>query len=89
MKNTPAGILPSHADAIKKAVKRLFYSASQVRNDSSVKGNSVKDALNTLSVLPDPSVFSGVVKMTGLPAADPHVVGELWNNAGVLTVSAG
>lgn len=32
---------------------------------------------------------SGVVKFTGLPTADPHVVGELWSNAGVLTVSAG
>ena len=24
-----------------------------------------------------------------LPTADPHVVGEVWRNAGVLTVSAG
>lgn len=24
-----------------------------------------------------------------LPTADPHVVGKLWNNAGVVTVSAG
>jgi hypothetical protein len=24
-----------------------------------------------------------------LPAADPHVVGEVWSNAGALTVSAG
>ena len=32
---------------------------------------------------------SGVVVMTGLPVADPLIVGALWNNAGVLTVSAG
>ena len=32
---------------------------------------------------------SGVVIMTGLPVADPLIVGALWNNAGVLTVSAG
>jgi len=32
---------------------------------------------------------SGAVILSGLPTADPHVVGELWNNAGVLTVSAG
>lgn len=24
-----------------------------------------------------------------LPTADPHVVGALWNNAGVITISAG
>ena len=32
---------------------------------------------------------SGVVIMTGLPVADPLIVGALWNNSGVLTVSAG
>ena len=32
---------------------------------------------------------SGVVIMTGLPVADPLIAGALWNNAGVLTVSAG
>jgi hypothetical protein len=25
----------------------------------------------------------------GLPTADPHVIGQLWNNSGVLTISAG
>lgn len=29
------------------------------------------------------------VILPGLPTADPHVVGQLWSNAGVLTVSAG
>ncbi len=32
---------------------------------------------------------SGVVTLSGLPTADPLVAGQLWNNAGVLTVSAG
>lgn len=27
--------------------------------------------------------------LTGLPTADPHVVGALWNNAGVINISAG
>lgn len=27
--------------------------------------------------------------ITGLPTADPHVVGAAWNSAGVLTISAG
>lgn len=29
-----------------------------------------------------------VVKMTGLPTSDPSVTGQLWNNSGVLTISA-
>lgn len=32
---------------------------------------------------------NGRAIVTGLPAADPNVVGALWSNAGVLTVSAG
>lgn len=32
---------------------------------------------------------SGVVTLSGLPTSDPTVAGQLWNNAGVLTVSAG
>lgn len=31
----------------------------------------------------------GSVKMSSLPTADPHAGGVLWNNAGVVTVSAG
>ena len=32
---------------------------------------------------------SGAVIFSGLPTSDPAVAGQLWNNAGVLTVSAG
>lgn len=32
---------------------------------------------------------TGVVTMSGLPTSDPLVAGQLWNNTGVLTVSAG
>ena len=32
---------------------------------------------------------SGVVILSGLPTADPAVAGQLWNNLGVLNVSAG
>lgn len=38
----------------------------------------------------NPAIFAmPVVKMTSLPTADPHVVGQLWNSAGTLKVSAG
>lgn len=32
---------------------------------------------------------AGQVIVTGLPTANPAVAGALWNNSGVLTVSAG
>jgi hypothetical protein len=33
--------------------------------------------------------ISGAVNFTGLPTSDPKVVGQLWNNSGTVTVSAG
>ena len=35
------------------------------------------------------TVTLGSTVMASLPTADPHVVGRLWANAGVVTVSAG
>ncbi|MFT4116584.1 hypothetical protein [Bradyrhizobium sp.] len=32
---------------------------------------------------------AGKLVITGLPTADPHVVGQLYSNGGALTVSAG
>lgn len=32
---------------------------------------------------------SGVVIFSDLPTADPEVAGQLWNNTGVVSVSAG
>lgn len=37
----------------------------------------------------DDLAASGVVTFSGLPISDPTVAGQLWNNSGVLTVSAG
>ena len=37
----------------------------------------------------DVLMSSGVVKMTGLPATDPVVAGQLWNSSGALKVSSG
>jgi len=34
-------------------------------------------------------IVTGTVTASGLPTADPAVAGELWSNAGVVTVSAG
>lgn len=35
------------------------------------------------------TVESGGKIVATLPTADPHVVGQLWSNSGVVTVSAG
>jgi len=35
------------------------------------------------------SVMPAVVNAAALPTADPHIVGHLWADTGVLTVSAG
>lgn len=43
----------------------------------------------TGAVTVDDLTATGTVIFSGLPTADPEVVGQLWSNNGVLTVSAG
>lgn len=57
-------------------------------------GPSVGGTPGSIKLLDDASdlqvqVTTGAVLMPSLPTADPHVVGQLWNSSGVLTVSAG
>lgn len=40
------------------------------------------------TVIPSGATLPAVTN-SALPAADPHVVGRLWSNSGVVTVSAG
>lgn len=49
----------------------------------SVSGNAISGATTPYS----PEQLGGIT--TTLPTADPHVVHQLWSNAGVVTVSAG
>jgi hypothetical protein len=46
-------------------------------------------AATTLTTTGAVSIDGTTVIITDLPAADPEVVGQLWNDSGVLTVSAG
>jgi hypothetical protein len=55
-------------------------------------GHSVTAALNLTATgltTTDNLVATGTVKLSGLPTSDPAVLGELWANDGVVTVSAG
>jgi hypothetical protein len=56
-----------------------------------VSKQAVEFKLNQLATrtVDNPQVFNGTVKMPALPTSDPSVAGQLWSNAGVLTVSAG
>jgi hypothetical protein len=49
-----------------------------------VTKNATTGAITTTS-----SFNGGTIIISGLPTSDPAVAGQLWNNAGVLTVSAG
>jgi hypothetical protein len=46
-------------------------------------------AATTLSASGVVSLTNASISMTALPTSDPLVAGRLWNNSGVLTVSAG
>ncbi len=46
-------------------------------------------AATTLTASGVVSMTNASISMTALPTSDPLVAGRLWNNAGVLTVSAG
>lgn len=56
--------------------------AASVALDPVLNGKTnVQDALAVLA----PAAWN----VAGVPTADPHVVGRVWANSGVLTVSAG
>jgi hypothetical protein len=62
-----------------------------VRSENGFK--DITKAANTGAVTENISIThdgtNSVVIFTDLPTADPEVVGQLWSNSGVLTVSAG
>jgi hypothetical protein len=67
-----------------------FGAAAVVGTGTSFARNDHIHGLPTGGTLSGAMVFSNAsIHMTALPAADPHVVGALWANAGVVTVSAG
>jgi hypothetical protein len=44
--------------------------------------------VDVATILPA-SVLAAAAAIAALPTADPHVAGQVWNNAGVLVASAG
>jgi len=62
--------------------------------------DELNELVSTLTDIIDPSTtdlvwdgstltVGGDVVLSGIPTSDPAVAGQLWNNSGVLTVSAG
>jgi hypothetical protein len=45
--------------------------------------------LDATEITTEDLTATGVVILSGLPTSDPSVAGQLWNNLGVLNVSAG
>lgn len=65
-----------------------------VRSDNGFEGDvtgSVTGSVTAtdLTTTGDVTVDGTTVVITDLPTTDPGVVGQLWNNAGALNVSAG
>ena len=55
---------------------------------TSLDGAGIVTKTGTQTVSGTKTFSAVVVKMTNLPTSDPGVTGQLWNNSGVLTISA-
>lgn len=62
-----------------------------VKSDNGFEGNITGNVTGGVAgaVAATTLSASGAVTLSALPTSDPAVAGQLWNNAGVLTVSAG
>lgn len=90
-----ADVLNLLGSNISSPVARLVFGPSSPSNPA-LKPNGagidfvLGDDTGAAAITAGDAVFSGAkVLMSGLPTSDPHTAGQLWNNSGVLTVSAG
>lgn len=62
-----------------------------IRSDNGFEGDISNGSVTAtdLTTTGDVTVDGTTVVITDLPTTDPGVVGQIWNNAGVLNVSAG
>jgi hypothetical protein len=60
-----------------------------VVSDNGFTGDVTGNVVATATITGGLNVTGGTVIMLDLPTEDPEVVGQLWSNSGVLTVSAG
>lgn len=72
-------------------VDQLLTGTAQVDVSDLVQldGKVAVNTTDTQTISGAKTFSNAVTKMTALPTADPHVVGQLWANSGVVTVSAG
>jgi hypothetical protein len=69
----------------------IFISAGSKITDGTNGSVQILDGTgNSIEMNPSGTfLFGGIVILDGLPTADPHVAGQLWNSTGTLKVSAG
>lgn len=76
MSTTPT---PAKAAAIKTIVA-ANEAAAALQDNAKLSNTNAFTGANS---------FAGTVAMSAIPTSDPTVAGQLWANAGVLTISAG
>lgn len=83
-----AGVKIGSIVATSLASKEVLFSfGNSVIGDADLQFDPATDTLS--GALLNISAGGGTIVLSNLPTLDPHVVNQLWNNAGVLTVSAG
>ena len=63
--------------------------ASSLNTDLIQGSTSILEISGDISTSETLTVSSGVIMMMNLPTSDPSIAGQVWNNSGILTVSAG
>lgn len=75
--------------ATRKALRSMFTELYSVWTGDNLDIAGTLDVTGAAVLDSTLSVAGATIIMSALPVADPSVAGQLWANAGVVTVSAG
>lgn len=75
---------PSAAAGVAAEIGSIYYRVDGAAGEAYLKASAADTAWSRLVV-----IAGGVLVLAGIPTADPHVVGQVWNSAGTLKISAG
>lgn len=80
----------SDTDAQAQATAAAASAATASAAATSVaSGTAISSLFGATNAWTGSNTFSGAVIIASIPVADPAVAGQLWSNAGVLSISAG